>query len=668
MNQKQIAFIICANDAMYYEECMRYINELEIPEGYTIDTLCIQEAESMAQGYNAAMEASEAKYKVYLHQDTFILNKSFLKDMLAVFESDNQIGMLGVVGTQDAYNDAESYLDWTIGNIDGCTGRRPIEDTFCQDKTKAYVEVTAISGVLIATQYDIPWMETKAGEWEFYNIYQSMSIQKVGYKVVVPYQEKAWCYHDADINLSKTEADVKAEELKKNFIQLFEIGMYENLIGIAEQVRAMRLKDRQIWDMLNLMEIYVMETQSKKGLHSAWFSWNNWNDLYEQYKFVRFILMRLEYGYEDERILNLKDAMIENSITKDVVLKIATSSFRSVNRTFKELLKEETETPLVSVIVTVYNGEDFLKETIDSVVQQTYQNLEIIVVDDASTDKSREFVSAYKDPRIRLLALDKNRHVCYAGNVGFKEATGKYVALIGHDDLWKADKIEKQVGFLESHPGYGACFTWLDIVDENRDVVNRLYSGLYGIFSSDNRSRATWSANMFFKGNSFCAPSVCIRKDVLDKSGYYRYGLVQLQDYELWMRVLMECEVYVLQEKLTLYRRFNGGNNLSTVSIKTQIRDRHETQYIRDSYLENISDDFFVAVFKKWMRNPNAKGHERIKCEKTLLLWDTGNCLAEKKFIELLEDEQCRQILEDEYDFSLKDFYEENTKSKYFDR
>ena len=98
MNKQKIAFIICTNNALYYEECVRYINELEVPVGYCTDIICIQEANSMAEGYNAGMQASDAKYKVYLHQDTLILNRNFISDLLQVFNSDKAIGMLGVLG------------------------------------------------------------------------------------------------------------------------------------------------------------------------------------------------------------------------------------------------------------------------------------------------------------------------------------------------------------------------------------------------------------------------------------------------------------------------------------------------------------------------------------------------------------------------------------------
>ena len=98
MNEKEICFIICTNDKLYAEECLYYINHLIIPEGYQIDILTVEEAKSMTSGYNEAMEYSQAKYKVYLHHDTFIVNPFFIQDILDIFQSDKQIGMIGVIG------------------------------------------------------------------------------------------------------------------------------------------------------------------------------------------------------------------------------------------------------------------------------------------------------------------------------------------------------------------------------------------------------------------------------------------------------------------------------------------------------------------------------------------------------------------------------------------
>lgn len=99
IDDKKVAFVICVNNELYFEECLWYINQLHIPDGYKKDVIRIAGAESMAQAYNAAMASSDARYKVYLHQDVFIVNRDFIKDCLEIFRQDEQIGMIGMVGS-----------------------------------------------------------------------------------------------------------------------------------------------------------------------------------------------------------------------------------------------------------------------------------------------------------------------------------------------------------------------------------------------------------------------------------------------------------------------------------------------------------------------------------------------------------------------------------------
>ena len=94
MNENKVSFIICVNDNLFFEECVRYLNWLEVPEGIETDILEIREAHSMAEGYNEGMKSSDAKYKVYMHQDAFIVNKYFIYDILSIFREDRSIGML----------------------------------------------------------------------------------------------------------------------------------------------------------------------------------------------------------------------------------------------------------------------------------------------------------------------------------------------------------------------------------------------------------------------------------------------------------------------------------------------------------------------------------------------------------------------------------------------
>ncbi len=699
MDTNQIAFIICTNNEQYYDECVCYIQELYVPAGYSIDIICIQEADSMAQGYNAGMQASGAKYKVYLHQDTFILNRNFIFDILTIFGKNENVGMIGVIGAQDLSSDANCYLKWSIGAVDVYNGRCIDEWKFNQEESKEFTQVRAIAGLIMITQYDVPWREDILDGWDFYDISQCLEMEREGYTVVVPYQKEPWCYHDCGVSNRQTydkyrrkiieeyldvfteqidagQSENKlqeiqvAEKVRKTLIHLVDIGDYATIqtIIVREEMKELWLEDTSVREIVNLMEIYAMEEGSLDGVHSDWFKLKSWEQMYVYYRLVRFTILRIANGREDERIEELKRLLKVGSVSKDAIRKISGIMVKDATEVYRQLLKREQEEPLVSIVVAVYNGALTIGNTLQSILNQTYQNMEIIVVDDASTDNSREIISSFSDSRIKKVFLGKNRHICYAGNVGFQKAQGKYVALIGHDDLWRKDKLEKQVAFLEDHPSYSVCFTWTHIIDEDNRDVSKKYQNLNDRFCGDNLDQEQWSRKMILCGNQFCAPSACIRREYLIKTGYYRYGLVQLQDYDLWIRLLDEGPVYVLQEKLTYYRQFEKKrNNLSAVNMETRNRGRHEIQWILDNYIGNLPSEKFRKIFYKEMKNPSECGEKEILCEKVLFLWNMRNCLAEKRFIDLLEDEECRDILERKYKFYLPDFYRLNAQPMLFD-
>lgn len=218
MNEKKVAFILCVNDEMEYSECRYYLDMLKIPEGYETDVIIVQEAESMTAGYNAGMKGSDAKYKVYLHQDVFIKNPEFIADMLHVFQSDSKIGLMGCIGARQLGKEARAVTDWDTGKIlHNCIppiAEFPPEGGIC-------CEAEAVDGLLIATQYDISWREDIFDGWDFYDISQCMEFQRAGYKIVVPYQKEPWCYHD-----NQYSKMIKYEHYRKLFVQEY-IGFTE---------------------------------------------------------------------------------------------------------------------------------------------------------------------------------------------------------------------------------------------------------------------------------------------------------------------------------------------------------------------------------------------------------------------------------------------------------
>jgi len=320
---------------------------------------------------------------------------------------------------------------------------------------------------------------------------------------------------------------------------------------------------------------------------------------------------------------------------------------------------------LVSVIIPVYNAQDHLEQCLRSVLSQTLKDIEIICIDDGSTDSSLEILDqlALEDSRL-IVHHVPNGGAGKARNIGLQMAKGKYVALIGHDDLWKSDKLEKQVAFMEEHMEHSVCFSWVDIIDEEKNVINDSCETLYNLFCRANHSQDYWNRKLVLDGNQFCAPSACIRRELLERSGYYRYGLVQLQDYDLWLRLLKEGPMYVLQEKLVLYRKFlKSDKNLSSANRKNLNRDSHERQWICDTLINQLKEQDFARIFCQDMINPHTIEKKEIMCEKVLFLWKRKNAYAVKRFIELVEDEECREILEEKYNVSLLDFYEWNTET-----
>ena len=199
-DDRKICFIVCVNNDKYAAECQLYIDSLIVPQGYATDVISITGAQSMAAGYNAAMLESDAKYKIYLHQDTFIRNCNFIQDILNIF-AEQDIGMIGMIGTPKLSDDGVMWHGIRCGSFQNI--HKLLENDLIQDfqliKTP-YQQVEAVDGLLIATQYDICWREDLFDGWDYYDVSQCGEFKKKGYRIVVAGQpDKSWVIHDAGI-------------------------------------------------------------------------------------------------------------------------------------------------------------------------------------------------------------------------------------------------------------------------------------------------------------------------------------------------------------------------------------------------------------------------------------------------------------------------------------
>lgn len=210
-DERKIAFIVCTNNTFFMDECRFYLEHLAVPEGYNVDIVEITEAKSMTEGYNEGMNYSDAKYKIYLHQDVFIIYRDFLKDLLNIFINNPDVGMIGMVGTPHLCKDGTMWRGIRFGGfykLDRLIESGRVRHFF--PIRSGFMDVEAIDGLLMATQYDIPWRDDVFHKWDFYDVSQSFEMRRAGYRVVVPGQERNWYIHDCGAsNLTNYDGERK---------------------------------------------------------------------------------------------------------------------------------------------------------------------------------------------------------------------------------------------------------------------------------------------------------------------------------------------------------------------------------------------------------------------------------------------------------------------------
>lgn len=220
--------------------------------------------------------------------------------------------------------------------------------------------------------------------------------------------------------------------------------------------------------------------------------------------------------------------------------------------------------PLVSVICLSYNHQDYVVASLNSVLKQSYAAIELIVVDDASTDQSQEIIRNFlKDkPHIPFLALKKNVGNCAAFNKALTLATGKYVVDLAADDLLLPNRIEKQVNLFESLPEqYGVVFSDAELINETGEVLKNYYLR----DSTGQLLQEVPSGNVYknlIKQAFICTPTMMIRKSVLDKLDGYDASL-SYEDYDFWVRSGREYLYQFQDEILTQKRLLSRSHRLS---------------------------------------------------------------------------------------------------------
>ncbi|SCY09018.1 Predicted glycosyltransferases [Lachnospiraceae bacterium XBB2008] len=250
----------------------------------------------------------------------------------------------------------------------------------------------------------------------------------------------------------------------------------------------------------------------------------------------------------DKIIENIELLYDPDRFAKEIEDKLADGSVETTRLSMGE--------DLVSVVIPTYNREKELCNSVKSVLEQTYSNLEIIIVDDGSTDNTEQFVAGIQDERVRYIKLEHNCGCSVARNIGIQNARGQYIAFQDSDDIWHMDKLEKQLDFMKNR-GYDFTFSQYVIKNSDNEIVPRdtnindkLFE--FGFFEIE------------LMNNKIGTPTMLIRRDLIDKVGGFDESIVTLEDWDFAIRLCKNGNVgYVSEPLVDVYITDIGVNSAS---------------------------------------------------------------------------------------------------------
>lgn len=286
---------------------------------------------------------------------------------------------------------------------------------------------------------------------------------------------------------------------------------------------------------------------------------------------------------------------------------------------------------LVSVILPVHNGADYIHEAITSVLGQTYNNFELIIIDDCSKDETVTITQSFQDARIRLISSQERLRLCKALNIGLKNANGLFIARMDADDVCHPRRLEYQVRFLQKHSSIGFCGSWVRRFGEQQQ--SQRLCGPVGPM----RVKA-----FAIYDNPMVHSSVMLRREVLQNvEPVYRDDFAHAEDFDLWTRLLKETEGDNLPEALLSYR----VHNQSVTVQKSEAMDRTASRILKRSLkhlglnptqdevmrhrrwatgrldYDNISQDIEAA--EKWLNQLLKANRQSLFSDPTAFLWAT---------------------------------------------
>ena len=304
--------------------------------------------------------------------------------------------------------------------------------------------------------------------------------------------------------------------------------------------------------------------------------------------------------------------LVENA-SPNVLNSIKESKDSVSNQTFENFIN----TPLVSIVLPAYNREQYITASIESILQQTYVNWELIIVDDCSTDNTLNIIQSFKDSRIKVLKNDINSGVSITLNKAISFASGDYIFRQDSDDISLPDRLKKQILFLETHRHIDICGAWMQVMNE--EIILK-----YPEFCNQIEAAMLLSYPM-------ASPSIVFRKNVFKKFRFQN-DLRSGEDYQLLSEAITYFKAYNLQEVLVLYRKHDdqisthhfNSQRMADIEIQLSILKKidFDTQLYNDDFIKKmffINEYFTVKEFSLYLKFLK----EIIKLNKKQRVFDT---------------------------------------------
>jgi glycosyltransferase involved in cell wall biosynthesis len=257
------------------------------------------------------------------------------------------------------------------------------------------------------------------------------------------------------------------------------------------------------------------------------------------------------------------------------------------------------EQPLVSVIMSVYNAEPWLKETIESVMQQTYANWEFVIIDDASTDGSKAILNAYKtDSRFNITYLEKNKGYVKNLNTCIALAKGKYVARLDADDVCMPNRFEEQVAFLEASTAKTFLVaSFIDFIDENGNNI--------GLWPEDRKANTAARIRQSLPfGNCIAHPSIMAKASLI-KQHYYNELQTNSEDWDLWLRVnLLGYSIEKINKALLKYRRLPQSVTSTSLTKSAFVKNNlNYKDFFKSLSADNKKNSYYILIYFAYIVN-----------------------------------------------------------------